>query len=173
MNSFKVSALPTEVARSVRTSSKSPGYGFPVHREVASGRAPCRHCLELIREQEEELLLFTYDPFHEVGALPLPGPVYLHARDCTRHVEENSFPAAYRGRKLTFDAYRADGIFIQQEFATEGREEEIANRLFARRDVQFIHVRSTEAGCFLFRLERAWQGDSRAAAPGATGGDTI
>ena len=79
MNSFTVIAIPTEVAGYVRTKGKSPIYGFPAHKEVSEGRAPCGHSLKLIREQQEELLLFTYDPFREVAAPPLPGPVYVHA----------------------------------------------------------------------------------------------
>jgi hypothetical protein len=154
MNSFKVVAIPTEVAQYVRANGKSPVYGFPAHKEIAAGRAPCRHCLELIGEQKEELLLFTYDPFREVGAPPLPGPVYVHSEPCPRHNEDQMFPASYQGRKLTFDAYDADGALRKEVFVSGGGEAEIANRLFADEAVQYIHVRSTEAGCFLFRLQR-------------------
>jgi hypothetical protein len=31
----------------------------------------------------------------------------------------------------------------------------VVGRLFADEAVQYIHVRSTKAGCFLFRLQRA------------------
>jgi len=79
MNSFQVVVITTEVAESVRATRKAPVYGFPAHREVAAGRAPCRHCLQLILPGEEELLLFTYDPFLELGQPALPGPVYIHA----------------------------------------------------------------------------------------------
>jgi hypothetical protein len=47
MSSFQVVAIPTEVAQQVRVTGKSPIYGFPAHREIAAGRAPCRHCLQL------------------------------------------------------------------------------------------------------------------------------
>jgi len=63
MGSFQVAAIPTAVAESVRSTQKAPGYGFPAHKEVAAGRAPCRHCLGLIKVNEEELYLFDYDPF--------------------------------------------------------------------------------------------------------------
>ena len=155
MNSFKVVAIRTEVAQYVQRTGKSPIYGFPAHKELATSRAPCRHCLQLIREREEELLLVTYDPFRDVNALPLPGPVYLHAEACPRYRAQSLFPAIFRGRQLTLDAYRADGAFLFEAFAKDGNEEQVANRLFARRRVQFIQVRSTEAGCFLFRLERS------------------
>ncbi len=155
MNQFVVVTISTEVAQYVRTNRKSPVYGFPAHKEIAAGRAPCRHCLQLIHVQEEELLLFIYDPFREVGAPPMPGPVYIHAQECDRHKGEHSFPAVYQGRLLTFDAHSEEGELLKTTFLKGGAEEETANRLFAIPEVQYIHVRSTEAGCFLFRLERA------------------
>lgn len=155
MHSFLVIAIPTEVADYVRASGKSPVYGFPAHKEVAAGRAPCRHCLNLIQEQQEELLLFIYDPFREMGAPPLPGPVYLHSKNCMRHEETQNFPPVYEGRQLTFDAYGRNGELLSATYLTGGGEAEQADRLFGDPRLQYIHVRSTEAGCFLFRLQRA------------------
>jgi hypothetical protein len=154
MNSFRVVAIPTAVAESVRHTMKSPTYGFPVHKELTTGRAPCRHCLRLIRPQQEELLLFTYDPFHEHGVPPLPGPVYVHAEACERHPSGNSIPQDYRGRLLTLSAYGAERALIEEIRVADGEEETIAARLFANLSVHYVHVRSTEAGCYLFRLER-------------------
>jgi len=154
MNSFQVVAIPTEIAELVRKTGKAPKYGFPAHRETAAGRAPCRHCLRLIRINEEELYLFTYDPFSELGVPPLPGPVYIHAEACERSHGASSIPEEYRGRLLTFEAYGHDRNLIEERRLTNGKEDEEAGRLFADENVQYIHVRSTEAGCYLFRLER-------------------
>jgi hypothetical protein len=157
MNSFQVVAIPTEVAESVRATGKAPGYGFPVHREVAAGRAPCRHCLRLIQVQEEELLLFTYDPFRELGEPPLPGPIYIHAEECERKTEQQCFPDEYRGRLLTLAAYGHDRTPLKERRLSGGGEDEEAEKLFADPAVKYIHVRSTDAGCYLFRLERRRQ----------------
>lgn len=154
MSSFQVVAIPTEVAESVRKTGKAPKYGFPAHKEVAAGRAPCRHCLRLIRLNEEELYLFTYDPFDKLGVPPLPGPVYIHAGNCGRPAGANSIPEEYRGRLLTFSAYGADRQLLKELRLSHGNEDAEAERLFADPEVRYIHVRSTEAGCYLFRLER-------------------
>jgi hypothetical protein len=37
MPSYRVVAIPTEVANAVRSTLKSPGYGHPTHTEVATG----------------------------------------------------------------------------------------------------------------------------------------
>src|SRR5579859_7393889 len=82
MQNLKIVAIPTAVAEDVRATMKAPKYGFPAQRERAAGRAPCRHCLKLIRPQAEELILFTHDAFYGQGVAPLPGPVYIHAEAC-------------------------------------------------------------------------------------------
>ena len=154
MSSFRVVAIPTEIAEQVRNTGKSPNYGFPAHREVAAGRAPCRHCLKLIQKNEEELLLFTYDPFRELGEPPLPGPVYIHASECPRYPESDAIPEEYRGRLLTLEGYGESRSLVREIRVSEGAEERVAEQMFNEPKIRYVNVRSTEAGCFLFRLER-------------------
>jgi hypothetical protein len=155
MSSYRVVAIPSEVAEQVRVTGKSPNYGFPAHREVAAGRAPCRHCLKLIRKDEEELLLFTYDPFRELGEPPLPGPVYIHATECPRHPESDFIPEDYRGRLLTLEGYGENRALVKEIRVRDGAEGRTAEQLFGQAKIRYVNVRSTEAGCFLFRLERS------------------
>ncbi len=155
MNSFKAVAIPTEMAETVRSTMKSPKYGFPAHREVAAGRAPCRHCLDLVKLNEEELILFTMDAFHGLSVPPSPGPVYIHAKQCTRYEGAGSLPETYRGRLLTLEAFGKDRKLLAEARATGANEEKLAAELLQDPAVEYINVRSTEAGCFLFRLERA------------------
>jgi uncharacterized protein DUF1203 len=154
MNSFKAVAIPTEMADAVRSTMKSPKYGFPAHREVAAGRAPCRHCLELVKLNHEELILFTMDAFHGLNVPPSPGPVYIHAERCDRYEGVGAIPETYRGRLLTLEAFGTDRKLLAEARATDSQEERIANELLQDPQVHYINVRSTEAGCFLFRLER-------------------
>lgn len=154
MSSYRVVAIASEVAEQVRNTGKSPCYGFPAHREVAAGRAPCRHCLRLIEKNEEELLLFTHDPFRELGEPPLPGPVYIHAKDCPRHPESEFILEEYRGRLLTLERYGDDRALVSEIRVCNGEEARVAEQLFNEAKIRYVHVRSTEAGCFLFRLER-------------------
>lgn len=154
MSSFRAVGIPTDIADSVRTTMKSPKYGFPAHREVAAGRAPCRHCLELVKLNEEESILFTMDAFHGLNVPPSPGPVYIHAEQCHRYEGAGSIPETYRGRLLTLEAFGAERELLAEVRATDSQEEKIANDLLLNPKVQYINVRSTEAGCFLFRLER-------------------
>lgn len=155
MGAFRVTAIPTKVAEEVRMTGKSPIYGFPAHSEVAVGRAPCRHCLQLIERGKEELLLFTFDPFRELGEPPLPGPVYVHADACPRHPDSDVIPEAYRGRLLTLEGYGEGRALLKEVRVSDGQEQIAAETLFEDIQIRYVHVRSTEAGCFLFRLERS------------------
>jgi hypothetical protein len=44
---------------------------------------------------------------------------------------------------------------VARERVANGEVEPAIERLFADLDVRYIHVRNTEAGCFIARVERA------------------
>jgi Protein of unknown function (DUF1203) len=154
MSSFHAVAIPTDVANSVRSTMKSPKYGFPAHKEVAAGRAPCRQCLQLVKINEEEAILFTMDAFQGMNVPPSPGPVYIHAEHCDRYDATEGIPELYRDRLLTLEAFGENRTLFAEARAQNGNEQSLAEKLFTDPRVEYINVRSTEAGCFLFRLER-------------------
>jgi Protein of unknown function (DUF1203) len=154
----KIVAISTEVADTVRQTMRAPGYGFPAHMELATDAAPCRHCLRLITPQVDEAILFTYDRFTGVEELPQPGPIYVHAKECSRYDEQGGFPVELRGSARTFEAYARVRRLIAQEYITDGAFEAAIARLFSNREVDYLQVHSTTAGCFTFRIERT--GDS-------------
>ena len=44
---------------------------------------------------------------------------------------------------------------------TDGRFEPVIDKLFADRDVDYLQINSTTAGCFTFRIERVTNGKRR------------
>ena len=154
MSNLRMIAIPMKVADLVRTTLKSPGYGHPAHKEIASGYGPCRPCLRTFRVGHEERLLFTYDPFHEVAPYPLPGPVFIHAEGCTRYEPHNTFPKDLRAHALTLIGYGDNRTVLMKEYVEGSRAEEVAKRLLENPAVRYLHVRDTEAGCYDFRIER-------------------
>jgi hypothetical protein len=155
MSSFRVMAITTETADAVRSTMKAPRYGFPVHVELATDQAPCRHCLQLTKPGEDQRILFTYDCFDGVESLPLPGPVYIHAEQCERYDENAGFPPDIRSRNITFNAYGEGRRLVKQQYVDNGAVERVVEELFADPEVAYLHVRSTPAGCYTFRIERA------------------
>jgi hypothetical protein len=155
MTPHRIVAIPQKIADLVRSTRRSPGYGHPAHAEVATGHGPCRLCLRTFEVGADRRLLFTYDPFHGVETLPLPGPVFIHEGECERHPEDGGFPEDLQGHALTLDAYARGGGLKAQEHVPDGRIDSVVDHLLARPEIDYIHVRDTEAGCFDFRIERA------------------
>lgn len=154
MNRLKIVPMAAETAERVRQTMKAPGYGFPAHREVAAGRAPCRQCLRLITPKEQELILFTYDAFAGQSVPPMPGPVFVHAENCATYEGHGRIPEEYRGQPLTFEAFGGNRERLAEKRVHGGGEDAELRRLFERQDTEYVHVRSTSAGCYLFRVER-------------------
>jgi hypothetical protein len=152
---IRVIAIPTEIADAVRRTHKDPHYGHPAHTEIAGDGAPCRHCLQIIAAGSENATLFTYDAFEGIESLPLPGPVYIHAQTCERYPEDGGFPAALRNSPRTLHAYARGRRLVAAEYVEDGDVDAGMEKLFTRKDVDYIHVRSTTAGCYTFRIERA------------------
>jgi hypothetical protein len=155
VQTLKIVAIPTAIAEGVRATMKAPVYGFPAHRETATGRAPCRHCLKLIQANDEKLILFTYDAFYGQGVPPSPGPVYIHAEACAPFAGAGRIPAEYRGQPLTFEAFGESRERLGERRIKEQDGEGALEEIFRNSEVQYVHVRSTTAGCYLFRVERA------------------
>ena len=154
MEQLRIIAIPTKVAESVRATMLAPGYGFPAHSELGADPAPCRHCLRLITSGVERRVLFTYDRFAEVELLPLPGPVFIHAEPCERYPENVGFPDELRASPRTLEGYARGRRLLAQKYVTDGKMERVIEEIFARSDVDYIHVNSTTAGCYTFRIER-------------------
>ena len=154
MAKFRTIALSEDTARRVRETRRSPGYGHPVHAELATGYGPCRLCLRDFQVGVDRRLLFTCDPFYRLEDLPLPGPVFIHEAECERYPEDGGFPEDLLSHRLTLAAYAAGRIPRFEEHVEGPPIEPAITRLLARSDVDYVHVRDTEAGCYDFRIER-------------------
>jgi len=112
-------------------------------------------CLRTFSAGKERRTLFTYDPFDGVESLPLPGPVFIHAEACERYPEDAGYPAQLQKYPTTFNAYAKGRRLVAQEYVADGNVNETIQRLFLHGDVDYIHARNPEAGCYGFRIERA------------------
>lgn len=154
MSGYRYIAIPQETADRVRSTMRSPGYGHPAHREVATGYGPCRLCLRTFDVGVEERILFTLDPFYGIEKLPLPGPVFIHAEECIRYREESGFPDDLRVHPLTLEGYAKGRRLLAQVYVEDGNIEDPLDRMFANAEVEYVHVRDTHAGCYDLRVER-------------------
>jgi hypothetical protein len=153
MQGYRIQGIPETIAATARESLRSPQYGHPAHVEVAKGYGPCRLCLQTFAVGEEERLLFTYSPFTDTGALPAPGPVFIHSAGCERY-EGATLPAALRPLPLVVEGYGAGGSLVAQRRVGSGEFETVLDEVLRTAAVDYAHLRNAEAGCFIARIDR-------------------
>lgn len=154
MQAYRVLAVGNPVTDVVRRTMRAPGHGHPAHVEVAAGYGPCRQCLRDFAVGQDRRILFTYDPFHGKENLPLPGPVFIHETECEKYPEDAGFPSDLRARPLTLNAYGPGRRLLAQRYVSNDDIDSQIELLLEDRDVSYIHVRDTVAGCYDFRIER-------------------
>ena len=154
MAGFRVLPIDSKLTDEVRGTLKSPQYGHPAHIELAKGYGPCRACLKQFRVGEEDRILFTFNPFQGLDEYPSPGPVFIHAKSCPGFSEADQFPEELKSLPLTLEAYRENRWIIARERPAADEIEGSVERLLQTSGVRYIHVRNTEAGCFIARIER-------------------
>jgi hypothetical protein len=154
MTPHRIVSVPTEVAAYVRKNLRDPKYGHPAYPDIARGYGPCRLCLRKTVAGEPRIL-FTYDPFDGLESYPLPSPIYVHGTDCAAYGGA-SFPDELRDLPLTFEAYgRGRRLIAVERTASPERVAPAVEALLTRPEVDYLHVRNTEAGCYILRIERA------------------
>lgn len=150
---FRYAGISSAIAEAARASLRSPQYGHPAHRELATGTGPCRHCLRTFSVGQEARLLFTYQPFLEPGSLPAPGPVFIHADGCDRY-DDQALPPDFRSLPIVVEGFASGGkLRFQQQVANEPPET-VVERAFQTPGVRYLHLRNGEAGCFMARVDR-------------------
>ncbi|HET6628370.1 MAG TPA: DUF1203 domain-containing protein [Woeseiaceae bacterium] len=157
MTELRFRGIPDAIAAEVRETLRTPEYGHPAHREVATGYGPCRQCLRTFAIGEEERILFTYQPFRETGSLPAPGPVFIHAEACEGY-DSSTLPPDFRKLPLVFEAYRNGGWLVAQErVGPDASSAELPGAMFDENGADYVHIRNGEAGCFMARVDRLAQ----------------
>lgn len=146
---FRIVPIDESVAKEVRTTMRAPGYGHPAWAELTEGSAPCRLCLEKIVPGQERLIGFTYDAFAGQDELPLPGPVFVHERECAAYSRVTEFPEQLGGSGVVLDAYRRGRRLLIERRAEQWEIDTALDELLARPEVGYVHVRSATAGCYL------------------------
>jgi len=151
---LKIEGIPTdEVARLRRGGLDANGQ--PALRRVAEGGAnPCRHCLGLIADGDDELIL-AYRPFADVQPYAETGPIFLHGKACERYGSEE-LPAwfAYLDPAIV-RGYGADD-WIRYDTGNVVRGPELAaacESILSDDTVAYVHIRS-KFNCFQCRVDR-------------------
>ncbi len=151
---YKIVPISSEIARGVRENMKSPQYGHPAFADLAKGYGPCRVCLKTFIKGAEERILFTYNAFEGLSALPNPSPVYIHKDECAPF-DEKGFPVELIDLPLLFESYGEESELVKREAVDQENIEYQIAEIFALPNVRYINIRNAEAGCFVARIDGA------------------
>jgi hypothetical protein len=153
MAGYQIVGLPTQVAVEARATGRSPGYGHPIHRELATGTGPCRSCLGLFEVGAEERLLLTYRPATGDRTPGAPGPIFIHAEECERY-EGTTVPAALTRLPLLVEGRTHDGRILRSEVIRGEDADRVIGECLDIHGVDLVVLRHGEAGCFIARVDR-------------------
>jgi hypothetical protein len=151
---LSIQGIPSEQMKLIQCGGMDAN-GQPAVTRVAEGVAnPCRHCLELIVEGANKLVL-SYRPFGALHPYAETGPIFLHETTCERYVSDRlpawfdyMDPAIIRGYGID------DWIRYDTGDVVAGVELNAAcQRILADETVEYVHIRS-KFNCFQCRVDR-------------------
>lgn len=152
---LRIQGIATSEFQRLRQGGEDANGQAPLVRTAEGVANPCRHCLGLISEGEQKLVL-SYRPFL-TGPQPYAetGPIFLHNKECS-HYDAATVPgwfafidpAAIRG-------YGEDHwIRYDTGQIVKGSEIEAASKsILQDPSIRYVHVRS-KFGCFQCRIDR-------------------
>jgi Protein of unknown function (DUF1203) len=156
MASVHFIALPTAVAHAYRNGG-SDAYGRKPERHTSDGSGlPCRYCLAHI-EGGEEYLILAHRPFSSIQPYAETGPIFLHARACSRYPETPEVPQAFLAReRMMLRGYDAaerivygTGTIVPTDCIAD-----TAAAILDDQAVAFVDLRSATNSCFQCRVKR-------------------
>jgi hypothetical protein len=150
-------AMPTEEARAFQ-GGEPDAYGNPPEKKVSDGSGvPCRHMLQAVAAGEEYLVL-AYRPFPALQPYAETGPIFLHARECSRAPEGDVLSPMFRDTPdYILRGYGADDRIVYGTGAVVPTHQICgrAHELLEREEVAYVHMRSARNNCYQLKIERA------------------
>ena len=158
MTPFKIVPLSASYAAGIRQSGKDT-FGHKLVEQVATGKGPCRVSLKPFAKGIDKRLLLSHSPFAIDNAFNQPGPIFIHSEAVEEYADVHRFPAEIKADKesfpLTLIGYSTDQQMVHTELVGEKDVDELIRTIFdSNPEVDYLHARNAEAGCFICKIER-------------------
>lgn len=157
--SFKIVPLSKDYATRIRAAGRDD-FGNEAIEQVAAGYGPCRVSLKPFVPGVDNRVLISHSPFELANAFNQPGPVFFNAAEIDEYRDVHKFPPEIKADgasfPLTLIGYSSDQRMVFSELVGDRDVDEMIERVFDERpDVEVLHARNAEAGCFICKIERA------------------
>jgi Protein of unknown function (DUF1203) len=154
---YVISALPSCDLTRIRANG-TDDFGNALAPVVdQEGGAPLRCCLTE-SSPGEMIVLLAYRPFPWAGPYAEVGPVFCHAQRCDGYKTPERYPEEFAHRRQVLRAYDRNHRICEGIQAKDGLQaRQILRWLFSLDEVDFVHSRNVEWGCYMFCASRdAW-----------------
>ena len=147
-------AISTEVVRAYQAGGADANGQVPERKVSDGGGNPCRHCLQMIPEGAEMLVL-AHRPFPAPQPYAELGPIFLCADACKAGGGE-ALPDVLAAPDYIVRGYSADDriVYGTGGVVATGAIPERAEALLADPRVAYVHVRSARNNCYQLRIDR-------------------
>ena len=163
MSKFKIVPLSKEYAASIRNKRKDE-FGNEVIEQIATGKGPCRVSLKPFRVGEDIRILLSHSPFTEQNIFNQPGPVFINKEEVEPYTDIHRFPPEIKSNKESFPlsligySRRQNMIFTQ--LVGDSDVDLLIEKIFDENPkVEYLHVRNSEACCYICKVERFYDGE--------------
>lgn len=147
-------AIPTDVVRGLQAGGPDANGQVPERAVADGGSNPCRHCLGMIPDGAEMLVL-AHRPFPAPQPYAEVGPIFLCADACAAGGGE-ALPAMLAAPDYIVRGYGTDDriVYGTGGVVATGFIPERAQELFEDARVAYLHVRSARNNCYQCRIDR-------------------
>ena len=126
---------------------------------MATGHGPCRISLKAFEPGKDKRVLFSHSPFEISNAFNQAGPVFIFPGDVEEYKDVYKFPPEIKYNKhhfpLTLIGYSKEQKMNYTKLVGDRDVDEMIERIFERDpEVEYLHARNAEAGCFICKIER-------------------
>ena len=158
MNKFKIVPLSKKYVQEILAAGKD-NFGNEIIEELANGYGPCRLSLKPFVPGKDKRLLFSHSPFPLSNAFDQRGPVFIAPGEVEEYKDIYRFPTEIKNDKknfpLTLIGYSKEQKMNYTKLVGDRDVDEMIERIFEKHpEVEFLHARNAEAGCFICKIER-------------------
>jgi hypothetical protein len=155
---FRIVPLSEEYANRIRQTGKDD-FGHEVVEQIAKGKGPCRVSLKPFVVGEDERLLISHSPFEIDNAFNQSGPIFIHKKGVAAYPDIHRFPPEIKANKesfpLTLIGYSKSQKMVFTKLVGDDDVDLLIPEIFDEHpEVEYLHARNAEAGCFICKIER-------------------
>ncbi len=158
MGKFKIVPLSKEYVVKLRTARKDD-FGNEVIEQIATGKGPCRVSLKPFKVGEDTRLLLSHSPFAEQNAFNQPGPIFINKEEVEPYSDVHRFPPEIKANKDSFPlsliGYNKEQHMVFTKLVGDDDVDLLIEKVFDENPkVDYLHVRNSEACCYICKVER-------------------